>query len=92
MGVSHFMVEYPEAYHTNYSDLVGKSTINGGFHSHGMSWGTPIAGCFAENPMKKWMMTRGTPISGNLHITLEPSLKIHGIHALIWLNMVELMG
>ena len=31
--------------------------------------GTPIAGLFIrENPNLKWMMTRGTPISGNLHI------------------------
>ena len=37
----------------------------GGFHSHG---GTPIAGWFSENPIKKWMMTRGTSILGNPHI------------------------
>ena len=40
----------------------------GGVHGHG---GTPIAGWFiTENPTKilKWMMTRGTPIWGNLHI------------------------
>ena len=42
----------------------------GGFHSHG---GTPRAGWFllgkiTENPKQKWMMTRGTPISGNPHL------------------------
>ena len=30
--------------------------------------GTPIAGWFTkENPIKKWMMTGGTPILGNPH-------------------------
>ena len=33
------------------------------------TWGYPkLAGCFMENPMKKWMMTGGIPILGNLHI------------------------
>ena len=38
-----------------------------GFHSHG---DTPIAGCFflMENPKQKWMITRGTPVSGNLQM------------------------
>ena len=42
------------------------------FHSHG---GYPQARAgwfiyvyFMENPNLKWMMTRGTPISGNLHM------------------------
>ena len=32
--------------------------------------GTPVAGWFiVENPMNKWMMTGGTAISGNIHIS-----------------------
>ena len=38
---------------------------NGGFHSHG---GTPIYGWFVRKIPLKWMMTGGTPISGNLQI------------------------
>ena len=26
-----------------------------------------------ENPLKKWMMNRGSPILGNLHIVNSPS-------------------
>ena len=45
----------------------------GGFHSHG---GTPINAWngwfiyvyFMEHPMHTWMMTGGSPISGNLHM------------------------
>ena len=34
-------------------------------------WATPIAGWFTiENPMNKWMMTGGTPISGNPQIII----------------------
>ena len=39
-----------------------------------LTWGFPQMGVptswmvyFMENPNRKWMMTRGTPISGNLH-------------------------
>ena len=33
---------------------------------------TPIAGCFMmDNPIYKWMMTGGTPISGNLQLYLR---------------------
>ena len=38
-------------------------TLNGGFHK----WGVPQNFWFiTENPNLKWMMTGGTPISGNL--------------------------
>jgi hypothetical protein len=36
---------------------------------------TPIAGWYInfimENPRIKWMITRGTPMSGNLHMRLK---------------------
>ena len=36
------------------------------FHSHGGTQKYLVY--FRENPKQKWMMTRGTPISGNPHI------------------------
>ena len=39
--------------------------------------GTPIAGWFIrENPIYKWMMTGGTPISGNLHIAEDDHMQL----------------
>ena len=41
--------------------------LQGGFQNEA----TPIAGCFTmEKHFFKWMMTGGTPISGNLHIPI----------------------
>ena len=45
----------------------------GGFHGHGCS---PIAGwSIRENPTRKWMITRGTPILGNLHLGLKMTFQ-----------------
>ena len=43
-------------------------SLYGGFQLG--KWGYPrnAEWMLMENPMKKWMMTGGTPISGNLHI------------------------
>ena len=43
--------------------------LYGGFHSHGgtQKW---MVDCM-ENPIWKWMITRGTPISGNHHMSME---------------------
>ena len=39
--------------------------------------GTPTWMVFVrENPNEKWMMTGGTPISGNLHIVVKTFLPI----------------
>ena len=32
---------------------------------------------FMDNPSYKWMMTGGTPISGNLHITTQQNIHYH---------------
>jgi hypothetical protein len=49
--------------------------ILGGFHSHGGT-GTPIAGWFIrEISNYKWMITGGSPISGNPH--MHHSAKRH---------------
>ena len=48
----------------------------------GVNGGTPIAGwLIQENPNLKWMRTRGTRISGNLHIT--SFFNSHAIHIAI---------
>ena len=37
-----------------------------------VQWGLPQNGWFIrENPIYKWMMNRGSPISGNLHIQVS---------------------
>ena len=41
-----------------------------GFHSHGGTSKWMVY--FMENPKIKWMMTRGTPMSGNVHIVTLP--------------------
>jgi hypothetical protein len=39
--------------------------------------GTPRAGCVSiENQNLKWMMTRGTPILGNLHMNIWENMGI----------------
>jgi hypothetical protein len=43
------------------------------FHSHG---GSPIAGWFTLWKIHQWMMTEGTPILGNLHITIDKPWQI----------------
>ena len=38
---------------------------------------TPIAGWFLrDNPIKIWMITRGTTISGNAHVGEDQKMKI----------------
>ena len=49
--------------------ILSKQKPFGGFHSHG---GTRIAGWFiVEHPNLKWIMTGGTPISGNAHLSMD---------------------
>ena len=48
----------------------------GGFLSHG---GTPNGWCRRENPIEKWTMTGGTPISGNLRMYMFNLTDIFGI-------------
>ena len=61
------------------SDPRAATIIPGAFHSHGGSHFN--AWFIVENPMKKWMMTWGTPIVGNPHLhTINHKFKIHCKH------------
>ena len=44
------------------------NTPFGGFHTHG---GTQFYGWFIGKIPLRWMMTRGSPISGNLHLAVK---------------------
>ena len=52
------------------------------FQSHGLS---KMVGRKREHPTYKWMMNRGTPISGNLHMTCT----FDCLRAICWINMLK---
>ena len=56
--------------HARWCSFAGHVCAFGGFHGHG---GTPKWMVYwLENPIYKWMITRGTPILGNLHFHMVP--------------------
>ena len=76
--IRHVCLNYPSKEKAWFSDTLGfRAFTHGGFHGHG---GTPRNGWFTlltswKIPLK-WMITRGTPIYGNLRISSKKCLML----------------